>query len=226
MGKSHQARVRVGADEVRRLAKGETVVWGLLLNRYVLGGLAIVAALYLCYDWSFDRGYEKRDSEQRVAEDRRATQIEGLQEEVREGNKKLEAKHEQLVKANSATAAAETKKVAAILAARAAARNVPAAPAAGGVPDAPGVDVPAVPGCACTADDAADLSRISIEATRIATENADKVTAWQAWYEANRREYHKALNIPDARKPTDAEARLNALIKLQQAVTQPTGKTQ
>lgn len=166
------------------------------------GAVAALAAAVWGYGaWQHHLGYVERDDEQKAAEDDRREQIGKLNAALQNVNQASKEAHDALSKFAANTAKTESARVRALLAERDRLRKS-ASPA---MPDAA-----VATGCA---DDRARISEAAIDAARIAEQNADKVTGLQAWIESSRREQTKALGQKDARKPTDAEARLAARVK-------------
>lgn len=169
----------------------------------ILGGVALglIAAQTGFYFWAHHRGYVERDDEQKIVEIKRQKDVAALEIKLAQANQKYQETHDALSKSAAAAAKTESARVRALLAERDRLRKS-ASPA---MPDAA-----VATGCA---DDRARISEAAIDAARIAEQNADKVTGLQAWIESSRREQTKALGQKDARKPTDAEARLAARVK-------------
>ncbi len=169
-----------------------------------VGALALAAAVYWAYDWAYDRGYAAREREQQQAEaDQRTKNAAFDVERIREGGAQAR-KYDNLIDQNNRKAADEK--------ARLRARPAVAA-AAGGLCPPNAAGMPGVPAAGPGADACAGVSEALIDANRIATNNADQVTALQAHIESSRRGYNTTTSQPDTRPASDAEARWAARLK-------------
>lgn len=169
----------------------------------ILAGVvaALAAAVWGYGKWQRHLGYVERDDEQKIVEIKRQKDVAALEIKLAQANQRYQETYDALSKSASVAAKGESARVRALLAERDRLRKStsPALP-----------DAAVAAGCA---DDRARISEAAIDAARIAEQNADKVTGLQAWIESSRREQTKALGQKDARKPTDAEARLAARVK-------------
>lgn len=171
---------------------------------YAAAAVAALGALYAAYDWAYDRGY---DAHKRATEAAAEAQRETSRLFARSNDAASSKQGQALEKGRAVTAQKAKDELQKTMDALRAA--LPKCVPDGG----PGSGVPGVPASGGIPDACAAAAATAVENYRIATENANQVTALQAHIERSRKGYNEATKQKDERPVSDAESRWSALEK-------------